>query len=781
APRAALDGAPVKADDEEPSRRPSTLGSLRAAVSRSALGRFFDGGRAALNGAKDDEEEPGTGAFGEFDAFGPSAQAQATPDDLSEETADPAAEDLEVRFTFADMKALKDSRVFATARVIRNAGSEWYWGRFEKGAALRVLAGGRKAFNTRVEDGVTKTIGEMQREDFRGIYPASSMDARRGGKLVWTAERLRGRLIKDLAARQRDNRKGMPVAVTDKTKVRIVRFMKASEAEKLPENQPEAAPVPVARNPVTVPARLAVMSRMLPKLVLMDLRLFPQGLPSELLEDMGKLMRAGVFFVFFTDGADEAARAPIMKALDLRPKDGIIRHKFITLSDDGNSATAFVGGFPRRIPTRRFDASTQERLSFALFEAGGTDVRRAGSDLVSAAVPAGMTAKELQAAFARNLEGLGLDPASFSMKADENAGRLTVRPTDLAGSAKELYRVLRDDYDLYVTPSDTLLVTEDPAVRMGYAGAIDAAEHTPARGVELAETTLAGALGSYRENHPRDVAASATYIESFKRGQTRDQKPGGDEGGSIYMLLGHVMHASFNWAVWRYRETGRLPGIEETLEKSREIWHRKDNERIRSLLDRSGQSTAGYFEIMEARMRVMHRIVVGALEAFPIAIGTELPNLLVFERYTKGEESGRDILRTIFDFAVARKVKDGLEVAVLDFKTGQTPTLQNLSKATQPMLYDAYVQRNWKTVAAPYGANGKEEKVVKTHVTFIYPNQGYEAKIDEWSRLKFEKTLRLAMARIRAAMYPKPPKAAKTAPAKAKAPAKTVKKPAPKK
>ena len=293
------------------------------------------------------------------------------------------------------------------------------------------------------------------------------------------------------------------------------------------------------------------------------------------------------------------------------------------------------------------------------------------------------------------------------------------------------------------------------------SGSVQPASHLSSDGVQLADESLASLLGPYRENLPGDLAASASKISSFLFNPDR----GGGDFGNIYMMTGHIMHAAFNWAIWKYRATGVLPTAEETVEIARGIWETEARGSAKNLLTRSGQSLAGYYETVEQRLRAMHAIAADVLKVYPIAVGTELPNMYVIDRLKKGGvPDHRDIFRIIFDFVVARQGADGkLEVVVVDFKTGQVPTLQNLEKDTQSQLYDLLVRRMWRKLPLPYGGTGVRQDVSDFKIDFLYTAGAYRPILNDWSRLKFDKFLKNVMNRIRKHNAPPGPKAAKGA------------------
>src|SRR5262249_47281213 len=150
---------------------------------------------------------------------------------------------------------------------------------------------------------------------------------------------------------------------------------------------------------------------------------------------------------------------------------------------------------------------------------------------------------------------------------------------------------------------------------------------------------------------------------------------------------------------------------EALTEKAVEVWTREDAHRTKNMVENSGESMDGYREAMVSRVRTMHASIARLLKSYPIVIGTELPNLFIFDRYKGKEFLYRDILRLIYDFVVARETPAGLEVAIVDFKTGQTPTLQNMEKDVQVRLYDHVVREAWASLPVPF-ATGARRKVV---------------------------------------------------------------------
>src|SRR6185312_2109438 len=204
-----------------------------------------------------------------------------------------------------------------------------------------------------------------------------------------------------------------------------------------------------------------------------------------------------------------------------------------------------------------------------------------------------------------------------------------------------------------------------------------------------------------------------------------------------------------------------LPTAEETVAVGRQIWeHEAGAAGAKNMLGRPGESLSGFYETVEMRLRAMHGVAADVLKTYPIAVGTELVNMAVLPRYKKGALDGRDIFRLIFDFVVARETADGkIEMVIVDFKTGQVPTLQSLEKDTQVQLYDLLVRQMWKVLpVAPYGANGVRREVVDYKLNFLYTAGAYQPELNDWTRLKFDKFLKNVMNRIRRHNNPQPTK-----------------------
>lgn len=739
-------GAIARAWDRLTGRAPSAQALADAAfLPAAASGRSFDGaaGKSAAPSLAEDVE---------------------APEDLPTDVSDAAAQMPELFVTRESRNGIKAGKLTVHVGLIKSKGSEWYWGKFKKGALIAVKSGTMTLFVSRVEAAKTVKIASLQKQDFEGMFTPQRM----AGK---TVADLRNMLIQDLKDRQ-SRRPGAPTPVSSQSEVRVVRFLSAKKAMELPENKEESAYPVAPRADVVLPEALQGLNHTLPKVVFLDMRLFKDGVPYPLIEDMSKLMKTGVYFVMLSDKPNGAAGSIddlLSKQLTVKQRDQISRYKMLMLADDGNSLNGHSGNFASPLPSRRFTPQELEIMSFVATTRAPFASIDAKSTKFEVVLTKGADAQAAKAALVEGIRAMRLDAHEWQWTVTERDGRsvVTARPQSLVSAMPHLFEVMREREGLFVNNSDVMVISRDEKLLAALPGAIAPAQHLRSDGTQFVDESLASLVGPYRINKPGDLAASASKIQSFLQGRTG----GGFDGGNVYMMTGHVMHSAFNWAVWKYRNTGVLPTAEETVETARKIWEEEVSKGTgKNLLGRPGESLAGFYETVEQRLRAMHAVAADVLKVYPIAVGTELPNLFVADRYKKGGvEDHRDIFRLIFDFVVAREVAPGkIEIVIVDFKTGQVPTLQNLEKDTQVQLYDMLVRRMWPTLRVPYGATGKTAEVTDYKLNFLYTAGAYQPSLNDWSRLKFDKFLKNVMNRIRNFNNPKPKKDA----AKGKAAAK---------
>ncbi len=747
----ALSASPAASDGVARDRAsaPAAAAALRDAseLPAAASGRSFDGAKPAAATVSGDEVE--------------------VPEDMPSDVSDAAAQMPELFVTRESRNGIKSGKLTVHVGLIKSKGSEWYWGKFKKGQLIAVKSGTMTLFVSKVETAKTVKIASLQHADFVGMFTSQRM----AGKTIY---QLRNMLVQDLKDRQ-SRRPGAPTPVSSQSEVRVVRFMSAVKSMELPENKEESSYPVLPRAEVKLPEALQGLNHTLPKVVFLDMRLFPNGVPYPLIEDMSKLMKTGVYFVLLSDkqnGVVGSVDELLTRQLSVKQRDQISRYKMLILADDGNVLSGHSGNFSKPLPSQRFTPQELEIMSFV----ASTKLRVASSDAKSTrfdvVLKKGAHAASAKQALIDGMRGMRLDAAKWQWTTTERNGVVTVtaRPQSLVSAMPHLFEVMREHEGLFVNNSDVMVISRDQALLSALPGVIAPAAHLTSEGETFVDESLASLIGPYRSNKPGDLAASASKIQSFLQGRTG----GGFDGGNVYMMTGHVMHSAFNWAIWKYRNTGVLPSAEELVQTARGIWEQEVTKgSAKNLLGRPGESLAGFYETVEQRLRAMHGIAAGVLKTYPIAIGTELPNLVVLERWKKGGvQDHRDIFRLIFDFVVARETADGkLEIVIVDFKTGQIPTLQNLEKDTQVQLYDLLVRKMWPTLRVPYGATGTPREITDYKLNFLYTAGSYQPSLNDWSRLKFDKFLKNVMNRIRNFNNPKPPKDASKGPAK-KSPAK---------
>ncbi|MBI3297607.1 MAG: hypothetical protein HYZ75_05555 [Elusimicrobia bacterium] len=645
---------------------------------------------------------------------------------------------------------LFDSKVSASIRMINNERSEWFWGKYQRELPVRVVAGNRMLFVTRILDAETKPVSELTLRDLKAYFGSSVAKSKAGEDEAGLVARLKVRLLAELRAKAARN-PGAPKVIGEDTKVRVLHFMPYNQAQHLPENETEAVSEIRPRKPVSVPEVLKPLSRMLPRLVLIDLKLLGDRVPWDLLEDMGKLQKAGMSFVLLSDKSQEEVDKMIERGMTLRQRDDLTRWKMFSLSNDGNTLYGYSGSFPKLKTARGFQRHEIDIIRHAAAAAAPEGVVVEDKSFgVTVRPKRGVSVSELEAALSRQIQRFGLPGDSFALTRTEVDGKpaVRVRPTTLDRAVPQLLADLQENEGLYLNDQHVMTVSENPAVKGALAGSLHAADHMAGVAREdYVETALAAMLGSYRENRVGDLAASASSIKSFK---AKRFEYGGGSGNRIPMLLGHVAHTAFDWAVMKYVETKELPAFEELWQKALTIWDREHLAETVNLLGSPRERTLGYRDAMQARMRTMYDEFARTVKLYPIVLGSELPNLLVVDRYdAQGRPAHRDIFRGLYDVVLARRVADGLEVLVGDFKTGQTPALQHMAKDVQVLLYDFFSRSMWDTIAVPYTVSADIEKVVNRIIGFIYPRGMQGVSIGEFERLPFELFLANIMQRTR--------------------------------
>jgi len=650
-----------------------------------------------------------------------------------------AAESLEVYFSRHDKKALESSSAFTTIRLMDTSGRRWHWGRFRRGAKINVHAGSHTLFVSQVQNAATKAIGKLVKTDFAGVY-SKEFISRHGIAAI------RKRLVEDLAARNASK----PVDI--QSQVRVVHFMPFGEAkQKIAENKREEAfGAVVERRNYAIPPALAEASKFLPKTVVLDLSLFPQGVPPEIIEDINKLMNAGVYFILTTDkplSGPDSAEEILTKRLSPLQKDKFHRYKLVTLADNGNTLATYDGKFPKPIPMPRFDRGQLDLMNLAAQEQGVFKPEIDRPDAFAAPVPEDVAPEAFKTRYEASLQELGLSARQYkiSVMSGRDGALVVLRPLDAGSAIPVALSLLQDRQQLYVNPSDMMVISRDPMLLAATKGALHPAVMDQSLdGEAAADMAFASLLPEYRNNEPGDLATSASGISSFL--QHRNYEGGRRE--TVEMFLGHVMHSAFNWAIWRYRADGVFPDAEALVAQAKTIWDETIRFEGKMLALPPGQTMSAYYEDI-GRLRPMHTAVAAILKDYPIVLGTELPNLFVVHRYKGSTPEYRDIFRMVYDFAAARETPEGYEVVIVDFKTGKTPTNHKIDKDVQPQLYEWVARQAWEKISKTYGSSENLKPVTDIAVRFVYPTGSKAPAFNEWGRMRFEKSMKSVLRRIR--------------------------------
>jgi len=665
--------------------------------------------------------------------------------------AEPQEETLDLWIGKTNRNKLFDSKVSGSIRMINNDRSEWFWGRYQKQLPVRVMVSGRMQFVTRIVEAKTKKIRSLTLRDMKAYYGPQTVRKKAGETETQLLARMRRKLMEEIRWKAQRN-PNSPKVISQDSKVRVLHFLSYKEAQHLPENNAEPTPEIRPRQAVDIPAKLEPLHRMLPRLVIVDLRMMGDKLGFDVLEDMGKLQKAGVTFVMLTDKTQDEVDEMIKKGVSLKRRDDITRWKLLSLSNDGNTLYGYDGSFTKLRTSKRFQTHQQELISHAAQASAPEGVVLEDRTYGLTMRPKrGVSVEELTETLSRQLERFGLPEDKYAITTGEEDGVpvVRVRPATLSNSMAQLIEDLQVEEGLYLNQENILTISDDASVLEAFPRATHASPQMKkgtARDYHL-ETALAALLGPYRINRQGDLAASASSIKSFK---FKRFATGGGFDYRIYMMLGHVAHSAFDWAMMVYNQDGKLPPLEALIAKAHEIWDHEQIGLTTNLLEKSRERTIGYRDSMDARMRTMYAELERALEIYPIALGTELPNLMTVDRFDKdGNPTHRDIFRGLYDLVLARRTKEGMDVLVADFKSGQTPALQHMSKDVQVLLYDYFSRELWPVISAPYSVMNKLEKVVSRFVGFIFPRGMQGVPINEFDRLSFETFLTNIMNRMR--------------------------------
>lgn len=657
-----------------------------------------------------------------------------------------------------------DKAIYGQMRTVySNPGSRNYWNQFKKGAEIDVVSKGESVFGrtTKVTRAYTKPIGKLTREDFKGTIPAFKLKA--------PIRELRQELIRSLEDSRSVWHPNAEVTSL-KTTVRVVKFQSFLELYRQTHGKDSKPPVeePVKRAPLSVKPEgaLAPLASFLPRAVFLDLDLFDGPVSKDLVADMAKLQRTGVYFVAFS-------RKPYAEAGSVKDKfiaqlssyhlSTLLPIRFMAVTDDGAVISMFPkGGSVEPIDVDAFSDGEMDVLRDAAskaFEAAWvapravSEVRQPAIDEQVDQFP-GLSSRpraehkdpqvryELSfsktvgeapfeawlSAFKKRLVSQGMNVAVTIDKQADGSRRVSVRRTSLEGAMPRLVEALGREYGLYLNPNDVLVLSKDPRLT-SYNPHLDFSALTGLNGSDMAENALGLLLGEHRDNEPGDLAGSASRIASFTRDRARylseiliEQSK--DEM-QINFFSGHVVHAVNDWLVHQL-QLGVVPTKEEYAAELFRRWDAGLRER-KALPLPKGESMKGWLRESTARGLSMYDKIVAAYDRHEVLIGTEIPNFFMLKDYERktGNVKRRYILHTIFDFIALRpdpKKPGHATLVIYDFKTGPAQSRQKLDHDVQVLTYALFANRNWvgKRFPAPYFSGKDGFMIDRASVEFIY-------------------------------------------------------------
>jgi hypothetical protein len=836
APSAAAPSAPALAAAAVPAAPAAAAGSPRSRGSVSALDLT-----AAADGARTFDGAALT------PAFEPPTFAIPAPE-LARSAAPAEGDNAPQRPTLSFQPAQKPglfavepgASVYGTMKLVKDTpASREYWSAFSKGAEIDVVIRGENVFNRPVKmtSAVTKSIGELTREDFEGTVPAHMLQ-------VGVKELRRTLLVNLEENRKRWSPDQPPVSLN--SKVRVMKFESYLELFRQthgPNATPEVeAPAARAALKLKPEGKLKPLSYILPRAVVVDLDMLEGPISKDLLSDMAKLQRTGVYFVAVSRKPYAAANSikdKLVRQLSAYQLSVLMPIRFMMVTDDGAVISELPrGGSPEPVDVASFTPAEIDMLRDAAkkaAEAAGISPRAVeeirqpplredynerfaqkdaaprepGPDprvrftvrFPKSATPAAL--EKWRAAYEAALKAYGLAPVFSASQEADGRPTFTAQRTDLAGSMGRLKAALGDKFGLYLNDGDALVLSDDKALMAANPRTLDVGKISGLTGSELVDNALGLMLGEHRDNVDGDLSGSATRIASFTRDRHRYLSESliavDMEEQNINFFSGHVVHAAEDWLIYQL-QNGRIPTKEEFTQHLRDHWNAGMRE-FKAVGLPPAHMSEGWLNASLTRAESMYDIVVATKKRGEVLVGSEIPNFFVLKDYQRrsGEQKRRYILHTIFDFIALRPDpnKPGHATLVIyDFKTGPAKTRPKLNKDVQVLTYALFANEKWvgQKFPTPYLAGDAGYVIDDVSVEFIYNKKLQPTDVNRWSLDGVRRKIIGTLNRINAAerkLYGYTPngkpadkksKAKKPAPKKkgAKTPAKTAAKPAPK-
>lgn len=628
------------------------------------------------------------------------------------------------------------------------ASSREYWAKYKPGEQVQIFSRGESVFGDRkttITHASFKKISKLTREDLKGIFPASELRA--------PIAQIRKAVIDRL---EEDRRVWKPTdqPVTGDQLVRVIKFKSFAQLFR-EENGPDAIPKaedPKPRAPLQTTAEgpLSPLAHFLPRAVYLDVDALDGPVTPEILSDMMKLQRTGVYFVAFSRKPYDApggVHDRLIKRMSAYQLSILLPIRFLAVTDGGAVILEFPrGGSPKPASVATFGDAMLDVLRDAAqksAEAGGLSPRafaqvpqaekpgpKSQPISLEFAVGKSVTAEQLDSwlvSFGARLSQQGLAP---SVTVVEDGGRRIVRvmQAELSTSLGRVHAALGAKFGLYLNPSDLLVLSDDPALR-GANPYLDMAAVTGLKGATLVENGLGLLLGEHRENVAGDLSGSASRVAQFRRDRTRYMsefllKQDGQEQ-NINFYSGHVVHAVNDWLIWSL-QNGRRPTPQEYERQLRDRW----DEGLRDIKPvglPQGEDMAGWLDSRVAGALNMYREVLAAHDRGEILVGAEIPNFFMLKDRQKRTEKvkRRYTVHTIFDFVALRPDPDRpghATLVIYDFKTGPAQSRQKLEQDVQVLTYSLFARLRWvgKLFPTPYFSGDKGYIIDDVRVEFIY-------------------------------------------------------------
>lgn len=646
----------------------------------------------------------------------------------------------------------------AIKRVRPWEGSRNWWKAYKRGLEIDVKSRGSDVFGrpTTIVRAVTKQIGKLTREDFKGVVPGYQLQA--------PIRELRKALMLQLEeTRKRFNENDPPVTL--KTDVRVIKFKSFLQLFQEANGQDAIPPVeaPAPRVPLKVEAKgkLEPLSRFLPRAVFLDVDALEGPIASELLSDMMKLQRTGVYFVAFSRKPYAAAggmREKLISRMSSYQLSILMPIRFMAVTDNG-ALVSSIGKNGELVPAEaaEFTSSELELLRDAAQKAGEEiglsprslreraqpplepeserggftrAARRAPPVAWELLLPKGVSEADLKTwtqSFNARLAGQGLD-AAVGVGVEDGKLAVRARKTDLTRGMPRVLAALGDQFGLYLNASDLLVLSDDKAL-LAANPHLDFGAETGLKGAERVENALGLLLGEHRESREGDLAGSASrmaqfsgyrhrYLAEFLIKQDHAEQ-------NINFFSGHAVHSANDWLVWKL-QNGVVPTRAEYAAELRRRWDAGLRE-FKPVGLPEGESMEGWIRESTQRGLSMYERVLEIHARGELLIGTEIPNFFMVKDYQRrsGELKRRYVLHTIFDFVALRpnpKKPGHATVVIYDFKTGPAQSRQKLEKDLQVLTYAYFANARWvgKKFGAPYFSGGKSTLIDDAQIEFIY-------------------------------------------------------------